>query len=52
MLNLAISDANGLYWEVDAPNPNTPKCKKVKVSDELVKDSLSTVQTAVSSLRT
>jgi len=43
MLNLAILDANGLYWEVDTPDPNPPKHKKVKVNDKLVTDSLSTV---------
>jgi len=52
MLNLAILDADGLYWEVDTPDPNTPKCKKVKVDNKSVTDSMSTVQTAVSSLRT
>jgi len=52
MLNLAILDADRLYWEVDTPNPNPPKCKKVKVNDKLVMDSVSTVQTSVSSVRT
>jgi len=28
MLNLVMSDADGLYWEVAMPNPNPPKQKK------------------------
>jgi len=52
MLNFAISDTDCLYWEIEAPNPNPPKLKKIKVDEELVTNSLSTVKTAISLIRT
>ena len=51
MLTAALSDADGLYWEAkvqDAP----PKWKNIKVDDESVSDSISTVKMAISSVKT
>jgi len=51
MLTAVLSDADGLYWEAevqDAP----PKWKNIKVDDESVLDSISTVKMAISSVRT
>jgi len=52
MLNLVISNVNGLYCKVDTPDPSPPKCKKIKMDKELVTDSMSTIQTVVSSIQT
>jgi len=52
MLALAISDSDALYWETDMTKLATPKCKKVKVDEESVTDSLSTVKTAISLIKT
>jgi len=52
MLNLAISNADRLYWEIDTPNPNPPKHKKIKVDGKSVTDSMSMVMMAVSSIQT
>jgi len=52
MLMAALSDADGLYWEADAQEQVPPKRKKIKVDDESVTDSISTVKTAISSVGT
>jgi len=52
MLMAALSDADGLYWEADAQEQAPPKRKKIKVDDKSVTDSISTVKTAISSVRT
>jgi len=52
MLNQALSDTDGLYWEIDTADAIPTKRKKIKVDDESVTDSLSTVKTAISSVRT
>jgi len=52
MLTVVLSDTDGLYWETDVQEQATPKRKKIKVNDESVSDSISTVKTAISSVRT
>jgi len=52
MLNQALSDTDGLYWEIETAKAIPTKCKKIKVDNESVTDSLSTMKTAISSIRT
>ncbi len=52
MLNVAMSDTDGLYWEIETAEIPNPKRKKIKVDKESVTDSLSTVKTAISSVKT
>ncbi len=52
MLNVAMSDTDGLYWEIETAEIPNPKRKKIKVDEESVTDSLSTVKTAISSVKT
>jgi len=39
MFTLMILDFDALYWEAEATEPLAPKCKKIKVDEELVTDS-------------
>jgi len=48
MLDQAISDADGLFWETEVADLIPAKCKKIKVNEESVTDSLSTVKTVSS----
>ncbi len=52
MLNQALSDTDGLYWEIETAKAIPTKHKKIKVDNESVTDSLSTVKTAIRSIRT
>jgi len=52
MLNVAMSDKDGLYWEVEAIETLPAKRKKIKVDKESIMDSVSTVKTAISSVKT
>jgi len=52
MLNVAMADKDGLYWEADATEVIPAKRKKIKVDKESVTDSVSTVKTAISSVKT
>jgi len=52
MLNVAMLDEDRLYWEVEANETMPPKWKKIKVDEESVTDSVSTVKTAISSVKT
>jgi len=52
MLNQALSDTDGFYWEIETAEAIPTKCKKIKVDNESVTDSLSTIKTAISSIRT
>ncbi len=52
MLNVAMADEDGLYWETEAVEVPQAKWKKIKVDKELVTDSVSTVKTAISSIKT
>jgi len=51
MLNVAMADEDGLYWEAEAVETLPAKQKKIKVDDESVTDSVSTVKTAISSIQ-
>jgi len=51
MLNVAMADEDGLYWEAEAVETLPAKRKKIKVDDESVTDSVSTVKTAISSIQ-
>jgi len=51
MLNVAMADEDGLYWETDAVETLPAKRKKIKVDDESITDSVSTVKTAISSIK-
>jgi len=51
MLTAALSDADRLYWEAEVQEV-MPKWKKIKVNDESVTDSISTVKMTISSVRT
>jgi len=52
MLNVAMLDEDGLYWEVEATETLPAKRKKIKVNEESVMDSVSMVKTAISSVKT
>jgi len=52
MLNVAMADEDGLYWETEAVEALLAKRKKIKVNEELVTNSVSTVKTAISSIKT
>jgi len=52
MLTVALSNANGLYWEAEVQEPVAPKWKKIKVDDKLVMDSILMVKMAISSIKT
>jgi len=51
MLNVAMADEDGLYWETEITENLPAKRKKIKVDDESVTDSVSTVKTAISSIK-
>ena len=50
MIMAALSDTDGLYSEAEVQEA-PPKRKKIKVDDKSVSDSISTVKTAISSVR-
>jgi len=52
MLNVAMADEDGIYWEADAMEAIPAKRKKIKVDKESVTDSVSTVKMAISSVKT
>jgi len=52
MLNVAMADEDGLYWETEVVEVLLAKRKKIKVDEELVTDSVSTIKTAISSIKT
>jgi len=52
MLNVTMADEDGLYWEADAVEVIPAKRKKIKVDKESVTDLVSTVKTAISSVKT
>jgi len=52
MLNVVMSDEDRLYWEVEVIKTLPAKWKKIKVDDESILDSVSTVKTAISSVQT
>jgi len=52
MLTAVLSDANGLYWEVEVQEQPQPQWKKIKINDKSVMDSISTVKTAISLIKT
>jgi len=52
MLVAALSDADSLYWEAEVQEQAPPKWKKIKVNNESVTDSISTVKMAISLVRT
>ncbi len=52
MLNVAMSDEDGLYWEAEIIETLPAKRKKIKVDDESISDSVSMVKTAISSVKT
>jgi len=51
MLLVALLDSDALYWEVEV-ELTVPKCKKIKVDNESISDSISMVKTAISSVKT
>jgi len=51
MLNFAIFNFDALYRGVDAVKPVAPKCKKIRVDEESIMDSLFTVKTVVTSIK-
>ncbi len=51
MLLVVLSDSDALYWEAEVEQV-VPKRKKIKVDDESVSDSISTVKTAISPVKT
>jgi len=52
MLNVAMADEDGLYWETDLVEVLPAKRKKIKVNEESVTNSISTVKMAISSIKT
>jgi len=52
MLNVAMANEDGLYWEADLVEVLLAKRKKIKVDEESVTDSMSTVKMAISSIQT
>jgi len=52
MLMAALSNAYGLYWEVESQEQAPPKQKKIKVNNKSVTDSISMVKTTISSVQT
>jgi len=48
MLVVALEDDDTLYWEEEATKPPLPKHKWPQVEEELLEDSISMVQTAMS----
>jgi len=52
MLNVAMLDEDGLYWEAEVIKTFPAKRKKIKVDEESVMDSVSMVKTAISSVKT
>ncbi len=52
MLNVAMSDEDGIYWEAEDIDTLPAKRKKIKVNEESVMDSVLTVKTAISSIKT
>jgi len=52
MLNVAMVDEDGLYWEADAMEVILAKKKKINVDKESVTDSVSTMKMAISSVKT
>jgi len=52
MLNVAMSDEDGLYWEVEVIKTLPAKRKKIKVDDESITDSVSVVKMAISLVKT
>jgi len=51
MLNVAMVDEEGLYWEMDLVEILLAKQKKIKVDDESVTNSVSMVKMAISSIK-
>jgi len=52
MLAAALEDDDTLYWETDVTKPPSPKRKRPQADEELLDDSVSTVQTAMSAKKT
>jgi len=52
MLDAALDNEDGLYWETEATKPPSPKRKRNQAEEESLDDSISTVKTAMSAKKT
>jgi len=48
MLAVTLADNNDLYWEMDVLKPPSPKRKRPQEEEELIDDTVSTINTAMS----
>jgi len=54
MLSEALADKDDLYWaaEKPAPDPASPKWKRVQLEEELLDDTVSTIKSGLSTKKT